>query len=323
MKSPEIMKNHLCIVMSTMLWCVVAAGCSGNGEGRGASVDTVYAEVIENDFEGGVADDVFAEEIAEEPDSVLTYKVSSAEEAILFMNQSADSAKYAEGVIGSIANDDFSYAGRLLRSRYNHFIIADKQSMRVTLYDRFGRQVKSYKMACSKRYGTKHKRRDNRTPEGFFTAEGVYDSTDWLYTDDDGYTSPKKGQFGPKFIRLQTAVSSQIGIHGTCAPWSVGHRASHGCMRLTNENILELVTFVEVGMPIIVNPSDRDQEVNLEEDCEVTQLRFGEVRKKVTKPVKKPEVISDTTESVAVDTAVSPAVVPDTIPVADSLATEM
>ena len=68
-------------------------------------------------------------------------------------------------------------------------------------------------MACAKNYGTKHKKADSRTPEGFFEVEGIYNSTDWLYTDDDGVTSKKKGQFGPRFIRLKIPVTSQIGIH--------------------------------------------------------------------------------------------------------------
>lgn len=306
----------------------MAGSCGNRGGVQTESADTIYAEAIVNEPDREVADGDLSEEVVEVRDSVLDYHVSTSEDAIRFMNESPDSAKYADGVIGSIAKDDVAYAEKLLRSRYNHFIIADKQSMRVILYDRFGRQVKAYKMACSKRYGTKHKRRDNRTPEGFFTAEGVYDSTDWLYTDDDGNTSPTKGQFGPKFIRLRTNVSSQIGIHGTCAPWSVGRRASHGCMRLTNENILELVEFVEVGMPIIVNPSDRDQEVNLEEDCEVSQLMFGKPRRKVTKAVRQPEEKTDSVEMPSTDSVpgpVSPAgdlqepdvTVPDSIAVHD------
>ena len=41
-------------------------------------------------------------------------------------------------------------------------------------------------------FGTKHEKGDSRTPEGLFSVEGIYDSTDWLFTDDDGVTSKKK-----------------------------------------------------------------------------------------------------------------------------------
>jgi lipoprotein-anchoring transpeptidase ErfK/SrfK len=30
------------------------------------------------------------------------------------------------------------------------------------------------------------------------------------------------------------------------------HRVSHGCIRLNNENVRELVHLVEVGMPVLI-----------------------------------------------------------------------
>lgn len=201
--------------------------------------------------------------------------LASAETTLEFMKNSGHWDEYQQGIIPSIMQQNLDYARRLLRNRHKYFIIADKGSMHVILYDKYGREVKSYLMACSRYYGTKHKRRDNRTPEGFFTAQGVYNSTDWLYTNDDGYTSPARGQFGPRFIRLNTPVSMQIGIHGTSSVNSPGRRVSHGCMRLRNENILDLVKYASAGMPIIVNPSDRDQQVNKEEGYDVVKLDLG------------------------------------------------
>jgi len=201
--------------------------------------------------------------------------LATAGQALDYMQNSGHWSEYQEGIIPSVLDQDLDYGRRLINNRFDHFIIVDKQSMHVILYDKYGREQKSYLMACSRKYGTKHKRRDNRTPEGFFTAGGVYDSTDWLYTNDDGYTSPAKGQFGPRFIRVKNPVSSQIGIHGTSARHSPGRRASHGCIRLLNENILDLVKYVHAGMPIIVNPSDRDQAVNKEEGYDIVQLNIG------------------------------------------------
>lgn len=201
--------------------------------------------------------------------------LASAETTLAFMKNSGHWPAYQQGIIPSILEQNLDYARRLLRSQYPHFIIVDKQSMNVILYDKYGREEKCYLMACSKFYGTKHKRRDNRTPEGFFSAEGIYNSTDWLYTNDDGYTSPARGQFGPRFIRLQTPVTRQVGIHGTAARHSPGHRCSHGCIRIQNEQILELVKYAKVGMPIIVNPSDRDRKVNESEGVHVPQINIG------------------------------------------------
>ena len=280
----------------TILLSVTA--CGGSGEDGSASVDAVAlasgpassASEMAPDLSdlGNPDEDSMPEEEQVDDKKPLKIDISTSRQAIDFMNSSPDADAYSQGILPKMAKENPDYAIRLLKNPHDYFIVVDKPSMFVVLYDKFGREKQSYKMACSKKYGTKHKRRDNRTPEGFFTAEGIYDSTDWLYTDDDGKTYPTKGQFGPRFIRLKTDVSRQIGIHGTCAPWALGRRASHGCIRIHNDNIMKLVEFVEVGTPIIVNPSDRDQKVNREEGFTVPSISIGKVKHQ-EKPKEEPE----------------------------------
>ena len=234
-----------------------------------------------SEIQTGVADSVIEVEETLIPDTAVVieeeipprvatnHKFATAEKAIEFMKNSGDWDKYSEGIIPQMAEDCLEYAQKLINSPYDRFIVVDKHRMYVILFDKYGREEKSYCMACAKNYGSKHKKADSRTPEGFFSAQGVYDSTDWLFRDDNGKLSRKRGQFGPRFIRLRTPVTSQIGIHGTCAPKSIGSRCSHGCIRITNEQILELVEFVEVGMPIIVSPSLKDTEVNKAEGYDI------------------------------------------------------
>jgi lipoprotein-anchoring transpeptidase ErfK/SrfK len=45
----------------------------------------------------------------------------------------------------------------------------------------------------------------------------------------------------------------QVGIHGTNEPDKVGTDVSHGCIRLRNEDILQLTTDVPLGTPVSVN----------------------------------------------------------------------
>ena len=182
----------------------------------------------------------------------------SAEEAIEYMRTSNNWDKYAEGILPNLVEQHLPYAQRLINNNYDNFIIVDKNTMMVILYDKFGRRKLNFKMACGRNYGHKQKKADCRTPEGYFLCGGRFDSTDWLYTDDNGYTSPIKGQFGPRFIR----VTTQIGIHGTNARYSIGRRCSHGCIRIQNEEILYLYKFAKKGMPIIVNPGEKDIETN-------------------------------------------------------------
>lgn len=244
--------KHFCL--SVLFTAGVLAGVSCSQEAKDAGLPENMDLDIQLDSEQETED-------LTPPAPVLV----TTEQQLDYMRSDPDSARYETGILPQMAEDVPEYCEKLLTSEYPRFIIVDKAKMKLFLYDRYGNIEKEYGIACAKNFGHKVKRRDGRTSEGFFSAEGIYDSTEWLFTDDDGNTSEKKGQFGPRFIRLKIPNTTQIGIHGTCSPWSIGHRCSHGCIRVTNENILELVDFVEVGMPIIVSPGSRDMAVNASE----------------------------------------------------------
>ena len=244
----------VCASAFLMAVCLLS-GCGGNARHSDADGDT---DVLSDTVAAVAADTVPALPV-----------ISTTEEALDYLKEQENADRYEGGILPVIAENVPEYFNKLIHNGHDKFIVVDKASMRVILYDRYGMEELVYDMACARNYGTKHKRRDSRTPEGFFTVEGIYDSTEWLFTDDDGNTSEKKGQFGPRFIRLKVPGTSQIGIHGTCSPWSMGHRASHGCIRVTNENILELVERVEPGMPVIVLPGKRDRKVNREEGYDI------------------------------------------------------
>lgn len=44
-----------------------------------------------------------------------------------------------------------------------------------------------------------------------------------------------------------------IGLHGTNDPSSIGRRSSHGCIRMSNRNIKELVRILPLGTPIEIH----------------------------------------------------------------------
>lgn len=239
---------------------------------------------IDVDYEPAVypAPDVTAEDTAKVVKfftdiNVPELSFPTVNDALVFMHESGHFDEYQTGIILPMLEENLDYATKLLSNTHDKFLIVDKGSMKVKLYDKYGNLQKSYGMACAKNYGTKHHKADSRTPEGFFSVKSIHNSTDWLYTDDNGVKSDKKGQFGPRFIRLRIPTTNQIGIHGTCAPWSIGHRSSHGCIRLTNENILELVTLVEKGMPVIVNPGLKDESVNREEGYNIPRLDMAKL----------------------------------------------
>ena len=277
-----------------LLFCFVVVSCGQSSK----KSETVIADTTQYiEVEDNLIPDTASSLIEAEPiDTVQPYNFKTTQEALEYMKKSIYADKYAEGILPQMAEDCLPYASKLLNSPYQRFIVVDKHRMRVILFDKYGREEKSYRMACAKNYGSKHQKADSRTPEGFFSAQGVYDSTDWLFTDDNGVTSKKKGQFGPRFIRLKTPVTSQIGIHGTCAPWSIGARCSHGCIRIKNEQILELIEYVEVGMPIIVSPSLKDTKVNMAEGYDIPWISTN------GKPIYKYEYVDTIKQDSIIDT---------------------
>lgn len=262
---------NITTLISSIFACLVLASCGGHNDAGAVTIadSVVVADTIAADSV------VVAKEKKKNTDSIKVSNISTSQQAIDYMRNSADADKYEAGILIKMAEQSLDYTKRLLQSKYDYFIVVDKPSMHVVLFDKYGREKAAYKMACARNYGTKHKRSDCRTPEGFFSAEGIYNSTDWLYTNDAGYTSPTRGVYGPRFIRLQTPVTRSVGIHGTGSPGSLGRRVSHGCIRLHNNSILDLVKYAKKGMPIIVNPSDRDQEVNRREGHKVVQINIG------------------------------------------------
>lgn len=138
-------------------------------------------------------------------------------------------------------------------------IVVSKQDMRLRVYDYKGTRLMDYGIACGKNYGQKHKVGDMKTPEGMFFVQSIEDASDRTHDFGDG-RGEIQGAYGPYFIRLDTPGNKGIGIHGTHDPLSIGTRATEGCIRLNNNDLVELVNVVRPGMMVLVTTSFEDYE---------------------------------------------------------------
>lgn len=59
------------------------------------------------------------------------------------------------------------------------------------------------------------------------------------------------GLSNPLGLRAINWSAPNIRFHGTSATYSLGYNASHGCIRMSNEDVVELYDMVDVGVPII------------------------------------------------------------------------
>lgn len=72
----------------------------------------------------------------------------------------------------------------------------------------------------------------------------------WNARPQDGRAAIKPGPRNPAGVVWIGLDKEHYGLHGTPNPASVGHAASHGCVRLTNWDAAELAQMVSPGMPV-------------------------------------------------------------------------
>lgn len=109
-------------------------------------------------------------------------------------------------------------------------------------------------VAVGRNTGQKKKVGDMRTPEGKFKISMIQDAS-WWKPYEDQQTGEKIG-YGPFFLRLDTGKWKGIGIHGTDEAHieEIGTNASHGCLRLKNNDLVRLVDYSMVGQEVVILP---------------------------------------------------------------------
>ena len=133
------------------------------------------------------------------------------------------------------------------------FLLVDKQGLTLSLVGPGGRVEQRYGIACAVNMGDKERKKDHRTPEGRFPISQILNSSSLSHDFRDG-KGPVPGAYGPWFLRLDVPGFIDIGIHGTHLPESIGSRSTEGCIRMRNDDILDLKEHVAVGMPVVILP---------------------------------------------------------------------
>ena len=134
-------------------------------------------------------------------------------------------------------------------------ILIKKSAFRLYLFES-GNVVQSWPIALGKNEGQKRVSGDMKTPNGSFPIDEVLDSSYWTHDFHDG-KGEIEGAYGPYFISLDTSALSGgawdgIGIHGTHDPASIGTRASEGCIRMHNSDLLALKKQISVGTQVTI-----------------------------------------------------------------------
>ena len=64
----------------------------------------------------------------------------------------------------------------------------------------------------------------------------------------------KGGPDNPLGARAMYLGSTLYRIHGSNEPWTIGTHVSSGCIRMTNEDVTDLYSRVNVGTKVVVLP---------------------------------------------------------------------
>jgi lipoprotein-anchoring transpeptidase ErfK/SrfK len=137
---------------------------------------------------------------------------------------------------------------RELRKLYKKVITIDRSSFTLRLFKKF---------RVIKRYGVAVGMPAYPTPTGLFSIQSKQVNPTWTAPN-----SPWAGEMAGQQVAggapdnplraRWMGVSGSVGIHGTGQPWSIGSRASHGCIRMTVPDVIDLFRRVELGTPVLV-----------------------------------------------------------------------
>jgi lipoprotein-anchoring transpeptidase ErfK/SrfK len=95
------------------------------------------------------------------------------------------------------------------------------------------------------------------TPTGLFAIQTKQVNPTWTAPD-----SPWAGEMAGQSVAggavdnplkaRWMGVDGSVGIHGTGQPWTIGTRASHGCIRMSVPDVIDLFRRVSIGTPVLI-----------------------------------------------------------------------
>jgi lipoprotein-anchoring transpeptidase ErfK/SrfK len=135
----------------------------------------------------------------------------------------------------------------VLRRLYPSFITIDRAAFRLRVYSHL-RFVRGDPIAVGQ-LGL-------QTPAGLHHIQNKVVNPSWL-APFSSWTGSLAGQVippgpGDPLKARWLGIFNGAGIHGTDETWSIGHSVSHGCVRMTLLDVIDLYDRVRVGTPVYI-----------------------------------------------------------------------
>jgi hypothetical protein len=158
----------------------------------------------------------------------------------------------------SLIPASFWYFNQLRQIENSSFIVINKADFTLSHYNFKGELLQKSKIAYGKNPGNKTMIGDLKTPEGIFRIAGFEDASTWSHDFKNDSLGEIIGAYGPYFIRLDVPGQKGIGIHGTHDVNSIGTRASEGCIRMNNNDIIRLIENIKTASIVVIVPGIDD-----------------------------------------------------------------
>jgi len=135
-----------------------------------------------------------------------------------------------------------------LARAYPTVITIDRAHFKLRLFKR---------LKISKRYGVAVGQPAYPTPTGSFHITNKQVNPAWTAPNSPwagelaGTTTPGGSPANPLRARWM-GIANGVGIHGTSQEYSIGSRASHGCIRMRVADVIDLYPRVPVGTPVLI-----------------------------------------------------------------------
>jgi L,D-transpeptidase catalytic domain/Putative peptidoglycan binding domain len=135
-----------------------------------------------------------------------------------------------------------------LARAYPTVITIDRNSFKLRLFKR---------LKFSKSYGVAVGQPAYPTPSGRFSIQSKQVNPAWTAPNSPwagelaGTTTPGGSASNPLRARWM-GITGGVGIHGTSQEYSIGTRASHGCIRMRVADVIDLYPRVPLGTPVLI-----------------------------------------------------------------------
>jgi lipoprotein-anchoring transpeptidase ErfK/SrfK len=137
---------------------------------------------------------------------------------------------------------------KVLQRRNRRIVTIDRDSFTLRLF----RNLRPWK-----RYGIAVGMAGLETPSGTYRIQNKQVNPAW-HVPNSAWAGSLAGQVIPggradnPLKARWLGVANGVGIHGTAEDWSIGSRASHGCIRMHVSDVIDLYPRVPVGAPVLI-----------------------------------------------------------------------